>query len=125
MANTNNQQSIFPDLPREAPLINKDGQMSYLWSLGFSSLFQALQKNFKNEGILFPSLTTAQATSISDNYKKYYIPTSIPLPPGVEDISGQTIYNKTIEAPQIFIISYDTSTPPKVTGARWWTFTIT
>lgn len=53
MATPNNPQSIFPDLPREVPVINKDGDFSPLWSLGLSSLFQALQTNFKNEGIVF------------------------------------------------------------------------
>lgn len=118
-------QSIFPDLPREIPAIDKDGNFSPLWSLGFSSLFQALQQNYKNEGILFPPLTDDQASEIAALYVQYYNPTPVPLPPGIPDISGQTIYNKTILAPQIFIISFDGSTPPNVTGARWWTFTIT
>lgn len=117
--------SIFPDLPRETPAVDKNGNFSALWSLGFASLFQALQQNYKNEGIIFPSLTTDQATTIANLYTQYYTPTNTPLPPGIPDISGQTIYNRTIEAPQIFIISYDAAIPPNVTGARWWTFTIT
>lgn len=118
-------QSIFPDLPRETPAIDKDGNFNPLWSLGFASLFQALQTNFKNEGIKLPPLTTTQANQIAAFYTQYYTPTPVPLPPGIEDISGQVIYNKSIPAPQIFIISYDGSDPPNVTGARWWTFTIT
>lgn len=118
-------KSIFPDLPREIPAINKDGNFNALWSLGFASLFQALQRNYKNEGILIPPLTSASAATIANLYTQYYTPTPVPLPPGVQDISGQMIYNTTILAPQIFIISYDASTPPNVTGARWWTFTIT
>jgi hypothetical protein len=125
VAQTNNPTGIFPDLPRATPAVDENGDFSYLWGLGFASLFQALQKNYKNEGILIPPLTTAQATSIANLYTQYYNPTPIPLPPGVPDISGQMIYNKTIRAPQIFIISFDGSTPPNVTGARWWTFTIT
>ena len=117
--------SIFPDLPRPPKPLDKDGNFDPLWSLGFASLFQALQRNFKNEGILFPPLTSTQAAQIAALYTQYYTPSPIPLPPGVQDISGQTIYNTTIAAPQIFIISYDGSTPPNVTGARWWTFTIT
>jgi hypothetical protein len=118
-------QSIFPDLPRESPAIDEHGDFTGLWSLGFASLFQALQHNFKNEGILFPPLTSVQAAQIASLYTQYFTPTSVPLPPGIQDISGQTIYNTTILAPQIFIISYDGATPPNVTGARWWTFTIT
>lgn len=117
--------SIFPDLPREVPAVNKDGNFNSLWSLGFSSLFQALQKNFKNEGILFPPLTSSQATTIASLYTQYHMPMNVPLPAGVPDISGQTIYNTTISMPQIFIISYDGATPPNVKGAKWWTFTIT
>lgn len=119
------QQSIFPDLPRESPAVDKNGNFSPLWALGFSSLFQALQQNYKNEGIIFPPLTSDQATEIANLYTQYYTPTPVPLPPGVKNISGQTIYNTTILKPQIFIISFDGSTPPNVTGARWWTFTIT
>jgi hypothetical protein len=119
---TQNPQAIFPDLPREAPTVDKDGQFSPLWALGLASLFQALQKNFKNTGILFPSLTSTQAAITTTQYTPYI---GAPLPPGVEDISGQTIYNSTIEAPQIFIISYDGATPPNVTAVKWWTFTIT
>lgn len=117
--------SIFPDLPRETPAIDENGNFNALWSLGLSSLFQALQTNYKNEGILIPPLTDAQATEIAALYTQYYNPTPIPLPPGVPDISGQMIYNKTLTVPQIFIINFDGATPPNVTAARWWTFTIT
>lgn len=115
-------QSIFPDLPRETPAVDKEGNFNPLWSLGFASLFQALQTNYKNEGILIPPLTTDQANQIAALYPPYY---GMPLPPGVPDISGQMIYNKTILAPQMFIITYDGATPPNVTAAGWWTFTIT
>lgn len=122
---TNIFQSLFPDLPRETPAVNKEGNFNDLWALGLSSLFQALQRNYKNEGILIPPLSDAQATDIANLYTQYYTPTPIPLPPGVPDISGQMIYNTTITKPQIFVINYDGSTPPNVTAARWWTFTIT
>lgn len=118
-------QAIFPDLPREIPVIGENGDFMPLWSLGLSSLFQALQENFKSEGILLPRLTSTQAASIAGLYTKYYTPTPIRLPPGAQDISGQMIYNTTIAIPQVFIISFDGSTPPNVLGARWWTFTIT
>lgn len=125
MAEQQNKNAIFPDLPREIPAVDKQGNFNSLWSLGLASLFQALQKNFKSEGIVLPSLTTDQANQIAALYTTYYNPTRRPLPPGIEDISGQMIYNTTIEIPQVFIISYDSSTPQNVTGARWWTFTIT
>lgn len=115
-------QSIFPDLPRASPAVDKEGNFTFLWSLGFASLFQALQQNFKNEGILLPPITSSQAANITAIYTPLI---GAPLPIGTPDISGQTIYNPTIAAPQIFIISYDGATPPNITGARWWTFTIT
>ncbi len=125
VAPTKNPPTIFPDLPRASPMVDKDGNVNHLWGLGFANLFQQLQQNFGNEGILFPSLTTTQANQIAANYTQYYTPSNIPLPPGIKNISGQTIFNVTISAPQIFIISFDGATPPNVTGARWWTFTIT
>jgi hypothetical protein len=118
-------QAIFPDFPREAPVISSNGDFVPLTSLALQSLFQALQENYKSEGILLPRLTTAQATTIANFYTQYFIPSPIPLPPGTQDISGQMIYNTTLELPQIFIINFDGSTPPNVLGARWWTFTIT
>lgn len=115
-------QPIFPDLPRETPVINERGDFNFLWSLGFSSLFQALQANFKNEGIMLPPLTSTQAANVTAIYTPLV---GSPLPIGTPDISGQMIYNSTILAPQVFIISYDGASPPNITGARWWTFTIT
>jgi len=115
-------QSIFPDLPRETPAIDKNGNFSMLWSLGFSSLFQALQANYKNEGIIIPSLTQSQADTIRNQYVPYI---GNPLPPGVINITGQMILNTSFPGPQIFIISFDGATPPNVTAVKWWTFTIT
>lgn len=115
-------QSIFPDLPREAPAVDKDGNFSLFWSLGFSSLFQALQANYKNEGILIPPLTQAQANDILAIYTPYI---GAPLPVGTINISGQMIFNTDIPGPQIFIINFDGATPPNVTAVKWWTFTIT
>jgi hypothetical protein len=108
--------SIFPDLPREIPAVDDKGNFSPLWSLGFSSLFQALQRNFKNEGILFPSLS---ATNL-DNIQAIYTPLiGNPLPINVPDISGQTVFDKTNRIPKQFIITYDTSTPPNILSASW------
>jgi hypothetical protein len=112
-------QSIFPDLPREAPAVDKDGNFSLFWSLGFSSLFQALQSNYKNEGILIPPLTQIQADNIKAIYTAYI---GAPLPVGVNDISGQMIFNTSVPGPQIFIITY---TGSNVNTVDWYNFTIT
>lgn len=129
---TNNISSIFPDLPREIPAIDKDGNFTALWSLGLSALFQALQDNYSNEGILFPALSQANATTIQEIYNPALI--GLPLPqtdPAVygqsfiPDISGKTIFNTDLRLPQQFIITFDTSTPPLITDAKWYTFTLT
>jgi hypothetical protein len=109
-------QSIFPDLPRDVPCVDKDGNFSALWSLGFASLFQALQRNFKNEGIVFPNL---DATSIN-NIQAIYTPLiGNPLPIGVPDISGQTVFDTTNRVSKQFIITYDASNPPNILSAQW------
>lgn len=112
----NNPQSIFPDLPREIPVITKDGNFSQLWSLGFSSLFQALQKNFKNEGIVFPNLS---ATDIADIQALYTPFIGVPLPMGLPDISGQTVFDSTNRVSKQFVITYDGATPPNIITAVW------
>lgn len=109
-------QSIFPDLPRETPAINEQGNFNELWSLGFSSLFQALQANFKNEGIVFPPLTQTQMNTIQAIYTPLI---GSPLPLGTPDISGQTIFNSTLRSSWQFVITYDASTPPNIASAQW------
>lgn len=112
-------QAIFPDLPRERPVLDKDGDFSPLWSLGLSSLFQALQENFKNEGILFPRLT---ATNIA-NIEAIYTPLiGGPLPQNIPDISGQTVFDSTNRVSKQFVITYDGATPPNIVTATWRTF---
>jgi hypothetical protein len=59
MQQTPKQQSIFPDLPREQPLVGKDGLMNPYWALFFDNLVLALQNNFNPEGILVPQQTAA------------------------------------------------------------------
>lgn len=122
LPNVSNPTPIFPDLPRESPAVTKEGDFTHIWSLSFNQLYQTLQSHYKNEGILFPPLTSAQAQLVTDAYAPLI---GNPLPPGTPDISGQTIYNSTISKPQIFILSYDGATPPNITGVKWWTFTIT
>lgn len=113
---TNNPQPIFPDLPRESPIVDKNGQLTALWSLGLSSLFQALQSNYKNEGILIPPLTTTQANQILAIYTPLI---GSPLPLNVPDISGQMIYNSTISTPQMFVITYSGN---NIATVAWRTF---
>ena len=112
----NNPQSIFPDLPREIPATDQDGNFSPLWSLGLSSLFQALQVNFKNEGILFPNLSAANIADIQALYTPYI---GSPLPNNLPDISGQTVFDTTNRVSKQFVITYEGSTPPNIVTAEW------
>lgn len=116
VATTIRLQSIFPDLPREVPVINKDGDFSPLWSLGLAALFQALQENFKNEGIIFPRLSAANIANIEAIYTPLI---GAPLPQNTPDISGQTVFDTTNRVSKQFVITYDGAVPPNVLTATW------
>ncbi len=118
MANeTNNLASIFPDMPRESPVIDKQGNFNPLWDLGLSSLFQALQVNFKNEGIVFPPLSAANMTTIQNLYLPYIGASYNTLIRNLPDISGQTVYDSTTQISNQFIIAQDAAN--NVTLAEW------
>jgi hypothetical protein len=117
----NNPKAIFPNFPRESPAIDKNGDFTALWSLALGSLFQQLQQNFKNEGIVFPPLTATQIATIQAIYTPLI---GSPLPTGTPDISGQTVFDSTNRVPKQFIITYDASTPPNIVTATWRTFTL-
>lgn len=112
-------QSIFPDLPRGSPAVDQDGNFSSLWQLGFSSLFQALQKNYKNEGIVFPALSATNIATIQGIYTPLI---GSPLPQNIPDISGQTVFDTTNRVSKQFVITYDGATPPNIVTATWRTF---
>jgi len=112
-------QAIFPDLPRETPVIDKNGDFNPLWSLGLSALFQALQANYKNEGIIFPRLSAANIATIQAIYTPLI---GAPLPQNIPDISGQTVFDTTNRVSKQFVITYDGATPPNILTATWRTF---
>ena len=116
------KQSIFPDMPRENPAVDKNGNLMALWELGLSALFQALQQNFKNEGILFPPLTADNMLTIQNLYTSYiggpYNTLTLALP----DISGQTVYDSTTKISNQFVIAQDNS--GNVTLAKWVPLTV-
>lgn len=111
------QQPIFPDFPRQAPLVDKDGNINHLWELGLGSLFQALQKNFKNEGILFPPLTATEMSTIQALYTPFIGQSYNILTQSLPDISGQTVYDSTTQISNQFIIAKNIS--GNVTLAEW------
>lgn len=56
---TNKQQAIFPDLPRDKIIADKDGMITPAWDLYFQQLTMALQTNFKPEGYVVPPKPTS------------------------------------------------------------------
>jgi len=112
-------QSIFPDLPREQTAVNSKGEFVELWSLGLSALFQALQSNFKNEGILFPPLSAANMATIQSLYATYVGGTYDALTMALPDISGQTVFDSTTYITNQFVIAKDGANPPNVILAEW------
>lgn len=63
---TTQQQAIFPDLPRDIPIVRDDGYITPEWFLYFDQLTIALQTNFKPEGIVIPPKTTSEITDLAD-----------------------------------------------------------
>jgi hypothetical protein len=110
-------QSIFPDLPREIPIVDKEGKLTPYWDLGFSALFQALQANFKNEGILFPRLTDTQLATIQALYEPFVGGSYNTLTQNLPDISGQTTFDTTTKFTNQFVIATNSSSI--VTLAEW------
>lgn len=111
--------AIFPDMPRETPVVDKQGNFTKLWELGLSQLFQALQLNYKNEGLLLPLLTQDQQNTIANLYAPYVGGQYNVLLQNLPDISGQTVYDSTNKVTQQFVIATDNSSPPLVILAKW------
>ena len=111
------QQSIFPDYPREQPAIDKEGNFNMLVDLGLGSLFQALQDNFKNEGILFPPLSASDMTALQGLYASYIGGPYSTLVNNIKDISGQTVFDKDTYTTNQFVIAQDNT--GTVTMAQW------
>lgn len=116
-------QSIFPDVPRESPAVDKNGNFTELWEIFFGAIAQALQENYKNEGIVFPGLSAANMTTIQGFYTSYidgpYNTLAFQLP----DISGQTVFDTTTYTSNQFIVAQDASS--NVSLAQWVPFQMT
>src|SRR5690349_5202093 len=113
------KQPIFPDLPRESPVVTEDGRFTGIWSLGFASLFQALQKNFKNEGIIFPNLDAGSIADIQAIYAPYIGTSYDNMVRIVPDISGQTVFDTDNRVSKQFVIAFNNALDPLVTLAEW------
>lgn len=121
------KQAIFPDFPRNPQVVDGNGNLTSHWNLGLSNVFQALQKNYKNEGILIPILTPdeqAQILALYTPHINYLLPQNLP------DISGQMIFDAptydagvTPRVPKIFVITYKSDRT--IHAVAWKSFTIT
>lgn len=60
------QQAIFPDLPREKQMVDKEGNVTPAWDLFFQRLVLALQTNYKPEGIVVPPLSATNIAGLGN-----------------------------------------------------------
>lgn len=112
-------RSFIPDLPTTQKMVDKEGNILSEWRLFLDQLILGLQTNLKIEGFLLPKLTIAEINHI----KSIYTPlVGGPLPVGIPDITGQTIFDVTNNVTKQFIITYDAATPPNIVIADWYTF---
>lgn len=119
---TKKPSAIFPDFPRDKKIAKENGEISDSWSLSLNNVYQSLQKNFSNEGIVFPPLSSTDIATIQAIYTPLI---GNPLPQNTPDISGKSVFDSTNRVPKQFIITYDGSTPPNIVTAAWKTFTLT
>lgn len=120
-------QALFPDIPRDAHAVEKDGNFTQSWMLAFSSLFQALQKNYSNEGLRLPLLTATEIATIQAIYTPFIgfpLPQDQGLQQFIPDISGAMVFDSTNRVPKVFIITYDGATPPNIVTAAWLTYVL-
>lgn len=99
------QQAIFPDLPRDDQLVDKNGVITPAWKLYFQQNAMALQTNYKPEGIVVPPKPATDIAQLGN----------------VQGAIGNIIYDSTNnEFKGIVLVSIG---PPIVTATK--TFTIT
>jgi hypothetical protein len=66
MTQTRQQQAIFPDLPRDKQVVDKDGNITSAWDLFFQQLVMALQTNLKPEGFVMPPQSAANIANLGN-----------------------------------------------------------
>jgi hypothetical protein len=119
----NNQQALFPDLPREQQFLDDNGNITELWSLGLSQLFQTLQSVFRQEGLIIPRLLSTDFDAIVAAYTPY-IGGVFPLE--VFDPSGMIAYDVNNYVTKQFVITYTVPSNPNealiIDTVSWKTF---
>lgn len=66
MSQSRKQQAIFPDLPRDKQIVDRNGNLTSHWDLFFQQLVMALQTNFKPEGIVIPPQSAANIANLGN-----------------------------------------------------------
>lgn len=61
------QQAIFPDLPRDDLMVDKNGNITSPWKLYFQQLTMALQTNLKPEGFVIPPKPLTDIAQLVDD----------------------------------------------------------
>lgn len=56
---------IFPDVPRNIPMMDKDGRINPIWAFFFDQLSFALQTFYKTEGIVIPQETATNIAQLT------------------------------------------------------------
>lgn len=67
MSLNRSKSSLFPDLPRDGQVSDKEYNLTTLYSLFFENLITALQTNFKKEGFVIPQLSTDQINLLTQS----------------------------------------------------------
>ena len=99
------QIAIFPDLPRDKKMVDREGNVTAHWDLYFQQLTMALQTNLKPEGFVIPPKSASQIAELGN----------------VSGAIGNIIYDNTNQAFKgILLVSLG---PPIVTITK--TFTLT
>ncbi len=122
------RQSIFPDLPRSRSVVDHNGEFTSHWHLGMSSLFQALQRNFTNEGIQIPQLSDDDMNNILAVYKPALIGKRLTdTNPPTKNNNGKKAFNYTTNEEKTFIITFTTpgDATSTIADAAWKTVTLT
>lgn len=61
----NIQKALWPDLPRDQPLVDKNGMLTAVWQFTLDQLILALQTNLKPEGFVIPPQTAANIANLT------------------------------------------------------------
>lgn len=60
------QKAVFPDLPRDDQIADRNGEITSQWKLYFQQLTMALQTNFKPEGFVIPPKIASEIASLGN-----------------------------------------------------------